>query len=87
MICREVVPGPKKDRWHPLFTTGLLPRHEALLTFRRRQNNEQGYRVGVYDEFLDAVPCAYDKQSPDREEKRLQRVTASWAGHGTAPTR
>ena len=22
IVCREVVPGPKKDRWHPLYTTG-----------------------------------------------------------------
>ena len=21
IVCREVRPGPKKDRWHPLFTT------------------------------------------------------------------
>jgi hypothetical protein len=21
MLCREVVPGPQKDRWHPLYTT------------------------------------------------------------------
>jgi hypothetical protein len=23
IVCREVVRGPKKDRWHPLFTTSL----------------------------------------------------------------
>src|SRR5262245_9364390 len=22
VVCREVVPGPKKDRWHPLYTSG-----------------------------------------------------------------
>jgi len=73
VICREVVPGPRKDRWHPLFTTGLLPRHEVLALFRSRQSHEQGYRVGVHDEFLDAVPCGYDKDSPDPKRPRRQR--------------
>jgi hypothetical protein len=27
----------------------------------------------VYDEFLDAVPCAYDKESPDRQRPRFHR--------------
>jgi hypothetical protein len=27
----------------------------------------------VYDEFLDAVPCGYDKESPDRQRPRFQR--------------
>jgi hypothetical protein len=73
VICREVVPGPKKDRWHPLFTTSQAPPHEVLTMFRARQNHEQGYRVGVHDEFLDAVPCAYDKDSPDPKRPRFQR--------------
>ena len=41
--------------------------------FRTRQNHEQAYRVGVYDEFLDAVPCGYDKESPDPKRPRFQR--------------
>jgi len=73
VICREVVPGPKKDRWHPLFTTNQAPPHDVLTMFRARQNHEQGYRVGVHDEFLDAVPCGYDKQSPDPRRPRWQR--------------
>ena len=73
IVCREVVPGPKKDRWHPLYSTGLLPGHELLTLYRARQNHEQGYRVGVHDEFLNAVPCAYDKDSPDPRRPRLQR--------------
>src|SRR5438128_2312213 len=24
IVCREIAPGPKKDRWHPLYTTGAL---------------------------------------------------------------
>jgi hypothetical protein len=73
VVCREVVLGPKKDRWHPLFTTTASAPEEVLLMFRARQNHEQAYRVGVYDEFLDAVPCGYDKESPDRQRPRFQR--------------
>jgi hypothetical protein len=73
VICREVVPGPKKDRWHPLFTTSLGAPPEVLGLFRRRQLHEQAYRVGVWDEGLDAVPCGYDKRSPDPKRPRSQR--------------
>ena len=44
-----------------------------LTLFRTRQHHEQAYRVGVYDEFLDAVPCGYDKESPDPKRPRFQR--------------
>src|SRR4051812_2908576 len=64
VICREVVRGPKPDRWHPLFTTSLVGPDEVLGLFRARQRHEQAYRVGVYDEALDSVPCGYDKDSP-----------------------
>ena len=73
VVCREVVRGPKKDRWHPLFSTSLLPAAEVLAQFRRRQDHEQAYRVGVYDECLDSVPCGYDKESPDRQRPRFHR--------------
>jgi hypothetical protein len=73
VICREVVPGPKKDRWHPLYTTSLGEPDEVLTMFRQRQHHEQAYRVGVYDEFLDGVPCAYDKDSPDPKRPRFHR--------------
>jgi hypothetical protein len=73
VICREIVPGPKKDRWHPLYSTSLLEEDEVLQQFRRRQLHEQAYRVGVYDEFLDAVPCGYDKESPDPKRPRFHR--------------
>jgi hypothetical protein len=73
IICREVVRGSKKDRWHPLHTTGLGLPVDVLTAFRGRQNHEQAYRVGVYDEFLDAVPCGYDKDSPDPRRPRFQR--------------
>jgi hypothetical protein len=73
VLCREVVRGPKKDRWHPLFTTSLLGPDEVLSQFRTRQRHEQGYRVGVHDESLDAVPCGYDKESPDPQRPRWQR--------------
>jgi hypothetical protein len=73
IVCRERVPGPNKDRWHPLYTTALLSPYEEVALFRTRQNHEQAYRVGVYDEFLDAVPCGYDKESPDPKRPRFQR--------------
>jgi hypothetical protein len=73
IVCREVVSGPKKDRWHPLFTTTVVPPLDVLTMFRARQNHEQAYRVGVYDEFLDAVPCGYDKQSPAPQRPRWHR--------------
>jgi hypothetical protein len=73
ILCREIVPGPKKDRWHPLFSTSLAEPLEVLTAFRARQHHEQGYRVGVYDQFLDAVPCGYDKDSPDPKRPRFHR--------------
>ena len=73
VVCREIVPGPKKDRWHPLFTTSLVTPLDVLTMFRSRQHHEQAYRVGVYDEALDAVPCGYDKKSPDPKRPRFAR--------------
>ncbi len=73
IICREVVPGPKKDRWHPLYTTSTAEPHDVLTTFRTRQHHEQAYRVGKHDEFMDAVPCGYNKQSPNRMRPGFQR--------------
>jgi hypothetical protein len=73
IVCREVVPGPKKDRWHPLYTTSEAEPWDVLQTFRTRQHHEQGYRVEVHDEFLNAVPCAYDKGSPNRKRPRFHR--------------
>ena len=76
IICREIVPGPKKDRWHPLYTTSgaeELAAHELLSIFRARQNHEQGHRVEVHDLLVDAVPCGYDKESPDRKRPRFHR--------------
>jgi hypothetical protein len=74
IICRELVPGPKKDRWHPLQTTSATAEPvEILRAFRQRQHHEQGYRVGVHDLFLDAAPCGYDKESPDPTRPRWHR--------------
>jgi hypothetical protein len=73
IVCREVRPGPKKDRWHPLYTTSTAPAQEVLPIFRARQYHEQGHRVEVHDLFVDAGPCGYDKQSPDRKRPRFQR--------------
>jgi hypothetical protein len=76
VICREMMPRPRKDRWHPLYTTCDIEAMEALevLTdFRKRQHHEQAYRVGKYDAMLDSVPCGYDKESPDPNRPRWQR--------------
>jgi hypothetical protein len=73
IICREVVPGPKKDRWHPLYSTSTAPAHGVLTTFRTRQHHEQAYRIGKHDESLDAAPCGYNKDSPDRMRPGFQR--------------
>jgi hypothetical protein len=73
IVCREIVPGPKKDRWHPLYTSGAAEPVAVLDDFRQRQHHEQAYRIGVHDEFLNAVPCGYDKDSPDRQRPRFHR--------------
>jgi hypothetical protein len=73
IVCREVVPGPKKDRWHPLYTSSDAELVDVLHDFRQRQHHEQGYRVGVHDEFMNATPCGYDKDSPDRHRPRFHR--------------
>jgi hypothetical protein len=73
VVCREVVPGPKKDRWHPLFTTSQQEPVDVLTAFRARQHHEQAYRVGVHDQMLDGVPAGYDKDSPQPLRPRWQR--------------
>ncbi len=73
IVCREVRPGPKKDRWHPLYTTSVGEPEDMLTIFRARQYHEQGHRVEVHDLFVDAVPCGYDKHSPDRTRPRFHR--------------
>lgn len=73
IVCRAVRPGPKHDRWHPLFTTTAADPLDVLTMFRGRQYQEQAFRVGVHDLGLDAVPCGYDKDSPDRTRPRFHR--------------
>lgn len=73
IVCREIRPGPKKDRWHPLYTTSAGFPEDVLSIFRARQYHEQAHRVEVHDLFVDAVPCGYDKDSPDRRRPRFQR--------------
>jgi len=73
IVCREIVPGPKKDRWHPLYTTSMGETHDVLTAYRCRQHHEQSYRVGKHDEGMDAVPCGYNKQSPNRVRPGFQR--------------
>ena len=73
IVCREVRTGPKKDRWHPLYTTAAGEPQDILPIFRARQNHEQSFRVGVHDLGLNAAPCGYDKESPDRQRPRFHR--------------
>ena len=73
VVCREIRPGPKKDRWHPLYTTAAGEPQDILPIFRARQNHEQSFRVGVHDLGLNVVPCGYDKESPDRQRPRFHR--------------
>jgi hypothetical protein len=73
IVCREVRPGPKKDRWHPLYTTSTGGPEDLLPLFRARQLHEQAHRVEVHDLLVDAVPCGYDKDSPDRQRPRFHR--------------
>jgi hypothetical protein len=73
IVCREIRPGPKKDRWHPLYTTSAGWPEDVLPIFRARQHHEQAHRVEVHDLVVDAVPCGYDKDSPDRKRPRWQR--------------
>jgi hypothetical protein len=73
IVCREVRPGPKKDRWHPLYTTCAGYPEDVLTIFRARQHHEQGFRVAVHDLGLNAVPCGYDKQSSDRKRPCFHR--------------
>lgn len=87
IVCRQVIPGPKKDRWHPLYTSldaeQSLPR-EVLEEFRQRQHHEQSYRVEVHDAFLNAARCGYDKESPDRQRPRFCRGPLQMIGWLTA---
>jgi hypothetical protein len=83
VVCHEIVPG-RKHRWHPLYTSSPADPLEVLETFRTRQHHEQGYRVTVHDENLNAVPCGYDKQSPDRCRPRFHRGPLQMIGWLTA---
>ena len=87
IVCREVVPGPKKDRWHPLYTSYAVEDLEAravLEEFRERQHHEQAHRVQVHDEYLNAATCGYDKQSPNRKRPRFCRGPLQMIGWLTA---
>ena len=66
--------GPEEGPLAPAVHDQRRPsRRRCWSDFRQRQHHEQAYRVGVHDEFLDAVPCGYDKDSPDRQRPRFHR--------------
>jgi hypothetical protein len=80
ILCRDVVRGPKKDRWNPLYTSDDESPYQDIQDFRQRQHHEQAYRIGVYDQFLDAVPCGYDKSSPNPKRPRFPRGPLQMVG-------
>ena len=55
----------KKDRWHVLYTSDEMTKdpYDLVKEFRARQHHEQGYRVMVHDEALDAVTNGYNKKA------------------------
>jgi hypothetical protein len=73
IVCREPGPRGKPPRVHPLFAHSEAPPRAVLDTFRQRQQEEQGFRVQVHDEFLNAATCGYDKNSPDVRRPRFCR--------------
>jgi hypothetical protein len=54
-------------------TRGDKPPCQIIQDFRQRQHHEQAHCIGVCDDFLDAVPCGYDKHSPNPERPRFPR--------------
>lgn len=58
---------PTKDRWHIIFTNDeITSAYDLIREFRTRQHHEQGYRVLVHDEALDATTNGYNKKARDR---------------------
>ncbi len=54
----------RKARWHILYVNDeRTPAYQLIQEFRQRQHHEQGYRIGVHDLDLDAVPSGYAKRS------------------------
>jgi hypothetical protein len=45
LVCREVRPGPKKDRWHPLYTTSAGFPEDVLTAFRIPSFSSRGGSV------------------------------------------
>ena len=73
--------GRTRERWHVLYTNDARrPAYALVQEFRTRQRHEQGYRIGVHDCALDAVPSGYDKASaPARPAFRPAALTfAAW---------
>jgi hypothetical protein len=72
---------PRKDRWHILYVNDeRTPAYRLIQEFRQRQHHEQGYRIGVHDLDLDAVPSGYAKASrPHRPAFHPAALTwAAW---------
>jgi hypothetical protein len=71
----------RKERWHILYVNDeRTPAYRLIQEFRQRQHHEQGYRIGVHDLDLDAVPSGYAKASrPQRPAFRPAALTwAAW---------
>ena len=79
VVAREYHGRNKKECYHVLFTNVKhTPAVNLICEFRRRQNHEQAYRVGVNDLNLDAITHGYVKDSdpdaPDFDPARLDLV-------------
>ena len=69
----------RKDRWHILYVNDERTDAYALIQeFRQRQHHEQGYRIGVHDLDLDAVPSGYAKRS-DPARPAFRPAALTWA--------
>lgn len=71
--------GRRKDRWHILYVNDeRTPAYQLIQEFRQRQHHEQGYRIGVHDLDLDAVPSGYAKRSHPRRPT-FRPAALSWS--------
>ena len=71
--------GRTKERWHVLYTNDeRTPAYALIQEFRTRQHHEQGYRIGVHDLALDAVPNGSDKASAPRRPA-FRPAALTWA--------
>ena len=72
IVCREVRPAPRRIAGIRCTRPARPTRKDVLPIFRARQHQEQAIGSGSMT-WVDAVPCGYDKESPDRKRPRFHR--------------